>query len=95
MKSTPREAMINRTAQIMTRLERQALNDLKLNGRGSDAPMTELQIRAADIILKKRVPDLQRTTLTGDPEAPLDANLALGLDDKLLEQLAKRFDGKF
>lgn len=36
-----------------------------------EVEMTSTQIKAADIILRKLVPDLARTELAGDPDAPI------------------------
>lgn len=37
--------------------------------------MSNTQIKAADILLKKLIPDLGRTELVGDKDAPLNASL--------------------
>ena len=46
------------------RLYRHALGEIE---------MSVTQIKAADIILRKLVPDLARTVVAGDPDAPLEA----------------------
>jgi hypothetical protein len=51
-----------KATQIMNRLEK------CLNG---EVELTAQQIKAADIILKKIVPDLGRVEHTGDEEAPI------------------------
>ena len=53
-----------RASVIMNRLERNALGEL-------DPPMTNQQIKSADILLKKTVPDLQSITHRGDDENPV------------------------
>jgi hypothetical protein len=51
-----------RAAVILERLERQALGEL-------EPPMTKDQITAAQIVLKKVIPDLQAMTVSGDADA--------------------------
>lgn len=51
-----------RAAVILERLERQALGEL-------EPPMTKDQITAAQIVLKKVIPDLQAMTLSGNSSA--------------------------
>lgn len=51
-----------RAAVILERLERQALGEL-------EPPMTKDQLTAAQIVLKKVIPDLQAVTVSGDAEA--------------------------
>jgi hypothetical protein len=40
--------------------------------------MTATQVRAAEILLKKTIPDLSRTTVGGDPEAPIGISVNVG-----------------
>lgn len=54
-----------RAAVILERLERQALGEL-------EPPMTRDQLTAAQIVLKKVIPDLQAMTVSGDPDEPLN-----------------------
>ena len=51
-----------RAAVILERLERQALGEL-------EPPMTRDQLTAAQIVLKKVIPDLQAMTVSGDADA--------------------------
>ena len=51
-----------RAAVILERLERQALGEL-------EPPMTKEQLTAAQIVLKKVIPDLQAMTVSGDADA--------------------------
>jgi len=56
--------------------------------------MSATQIRAAEILLRKVVPDLSSTTVSGDPDNPLafvDAADAIGA---LLQRPALRDDGE-
>lgn len=53
-----------RAAVILERLERNALGEL-------DPPMTKDQIKSAETVLKKVIPDLSSVTLSGDSDSPL------------------------
>lgn len=66
MAATRRNAMLIeearekiRTTQLINRLQDHALGELELS---------QTQIRAVEILLKKRVPDLQAMTLQGDDD---------------------------
>ena len=50
------------TSQLINRLHNHALGKNK---------MITTQVRAAEVLLKKVLPDLQVTQLTGDPDKPL------------------------
>lgn len=63
---TPEWKNKNRASQIMSRLERHANGEIE---------MTKTQITAAQIFLKKVIPDLSTTTLQGDSEKPVVAEL--------------------
>jgi hypothetical protein len=55
-----------RAAVILERLERNALGEL-------EPPMDALQIRSAEITLKKVIPDLQAVQISGDEDgAPIN-----------------------
>jgi len=53
-----------RIGALMNRLNKHANGEL-------EKPMTATEIRAAEIILKKTVPDLSSVTLSGDPDKPV------------------------
>ena len=53
-----------RAAVILERLERNALGEL-------EQPMTRDQIKSAETVLKKCIPDLQSIQLSGDSENPI------------------------
>ena len=53
-----------RAATILERLERNALGEL-------EPPMTREQIKSAEVVIKKVIPDLQAITLSGDPDNPI------------------------
>jgi hypothetical protein len=62
-----------RAAVILERLERNALGELT-------PPMTKDQIKSAEVVLKKTIPDLQTITLQGDDDGGavnLNANLTV------------------
>jgi hypothetical protein len=52
------------TSQLVVRLQNQALGRLK-------HPMTRDQLRAAEILLRKSLPDLQQVQVTGEDGGPL------------------------
>lgn len=53
-----------RAAVILERLERNALGEL-------DPPMTRDQIKSAETVLKKVIPDLSAVTHSGDADNPV------------------------
>ncbi len=55
-----------RASQLVNRLEDHVLGEVE---------MTSTQVSAALGLLKKCVPDLQATELTGDPDAPVEMSL--------------------
>lgn len=52
-----------RAGVLLDRLSKHANGELDMTGS---------QIKAAEILLKKVVPDVARTEVAGDPEAPLE-----------------------
>lgn len=61
----------------------QLLNRVKRHANG-EIEMTKTQLEAARIFLKKVIPDLNSTTIKGDAEAPLKAEISVtfGGNDK-------------
>ena len=63
------------TTQLINRLQNHALgtevNDLKPS-----------QLRAIEILLKKSLPDLQSTEITGDSDAPVNLKVITGIPKK-------------
>lgn len=53
-----------RIGALMNRLHKHAIGEL-------EKPMSATEIRAAEVILKKTVPDLSSVTLSGDAEKPI------------------------
>ncbi len=53
-----------RAAVILERLERNALGEL-------DPPMSASQMKSAEIVLKKCIPDLAAIQISGDPQNPV------------------------
>lgn len=63
------------TSQLINRLQNHALSE----------EVTELkpsQLKAIEILLKKSLPDLQSTELTGDTDAPLNIKVITGIPKK-------------
>lgn len=52
------------TSMLLNRLANNALGKLK-------AEMTPSQVRSAEILLRKTIPDLSATTISGDPDRPI------------------------
>lgn len=67
-----------RISQIINRLNQ---------GFNGEIELTSEQIRIADMLLKKVVPDLARTTIDGDPNNPVAIMQmpSIKLDDKAVE----------
>lgn len=53
-----------RTSQLINRLENHALGE-------ADVKLEATQVRAIEVLLKKVLPDLQSTELSGDPDNPV------------------------
>lgn len=57
-----------KTSQLINRLNDHALGKVKMENSA---------VKAADILLRKTVPDLSAMTLSGDPDAPLVAEIRM------------------
>lgn len=57
----------------------QIINRLSDHVEGT-ADMKATQIKAAEILLKKVVPDMARTEVVGDEEHPLEIKVVTGID---------------
>lgn len=55
-----------RTSQLINRLEKHAFGEIEL---------TQTQVRAIEILIKKTLPDLASVELTGDKENPVALQL--------------------
>lgn len=53
---------------MLGRLDKHAMGEIE---------MTNSQVRAAEILLKKAVPDLSAVTVAGDPDNPLKADVRI------------------
>ena len=72
-----------RTSQLLNRLEMFALglpDPAARNGKPVD--MTPSQVEAAKTLLRKTLPDLSSTTLQGNPDQPLRAEVVYRWDGK-------------
>ena len=71
-----------KAALIINRLQAYALGEDEPDGMGGRRPciMDNGQIRAAEILLKKILPDLQSVQMTGDEASPLVIKVRLGGD---------------
>lgn len=58
------------TSQLINRLQEHALGDVEL---------TPTRIKAIEVLLKKTLPDLSATEITGDPESPLESRIEVVL----------------
>jgi hypothetical protein len=58
------------TSQLINRLQDHALGD---------AELSPTRIKAIEVLLKKTLPDLSATEISGDPEAPLETRLEVKL----------------
>ncbi len=71
------------TSMLLNRLQNHVAGKLKL---------TATQIKAAEILLRKSVPDLSSTTIGGDPDNPLAVIDAVDAVAALLQRPALRDD---
>lgn len=87
-----------RVSMIMNRLDAQALDELpETNAKGEDEKgkyidppkraMSPMALKAAELLLKKTVPDLTRTTNVGDPENPEQVNNNIKFDKETLKAI--------
>lgn len=63
------------TSQLINRLQNHAL------GTEVDE-LKQSQLRAIEILLKKSLPDLQSTEITGDSDAPMQLKIITGIPKK-------------
>lgn len=62
-----------RTTQLVKRLQCHALNEK--DDAGNDVKLDNSQIRAIEILIKKTIPDLSNTKLSGDEDNPLSMSI--------------------
>jgi hypothetical protein len=63
------------TSQLINRLQNHALSE-EIN------ELKPSQLKAIEILLKKSLPDLQSTEITGDSDAPVSLNVITGIKPK-------------
>lgn len=63
------------TSQLINRLQNHALSE-EVN------ELKPSQLRAIEILLKKSLPDLQSTEITGDSDAPVNLKVITGIPKK-------------
>ena len=63
------------TSQLINRLQNHALSE-EVN------ELKPSQLRAIEILLKKSLPDLQSTEITGDSDAPMQLKIITGIPKK-------------
>ena len=63
------------TSQLINRLQNHALSE-------EVDELKPSQLRAIEILLKKSVPDLQSTEITGDSDAPMQLKIITGIPKK-------------
>ena len=74
------------SGKIMKRIEECALGDIE---------MTSNQLKAADILLKKIIPDLARQELVGDKDAPIELRVTTETDQVIIDRyINKMLEGK-
>jgi len=66
------------TSQLINRLQNHALSE-------EVDELKPSQLRAIEILLKKSLPDLQSTEITGDSDAPMQLKIITGIPKKLDE----------
>lgn len=54
------------TSQLINRLQDHALGEVELS---------PTQIKAVEVLLRKTLPDLSATEISGDPDAPIELNV--------------------
>lgn len=64
-----------RTTQLINRLQNHALGEEVVDLKPS-------QLKAIEILLKKSLPDLQSTEITGDSDAPMQLKIITGIPKK-------------
>jgi hypothetical protein len=70
--------------EIRTKIQTsQLINVLQNHALGQDTTeMTATRMKAIELLLKKCLPDLSSTEITGDPESPLTVQIITGINDE-------------
>lgn len=68
--------------EIRTKIQTsQLVNVLQNHALGVDAgEITPTRMKAIELLLKKSLPDLSSTEITGDPDAPLEVKVVTGIE---------------
>ncbi len=87
-------ARINLKHDVATREKIQTSQLInRLNGHANgENEMSPTQVKAAEILLRKSLPDLSAVTLSGDADNPVDVRMSLARDE-VRKKLARLADG--
>lgn len=68
--------------EIRTKIQAsQLINVLQNHALGVEAnDLSPTRMKAIEILLKKSLPDLSSTEITGDPESPLEVKVVTGIE---------------
>ena len=68
--------------EIRTKIQTsQLVNVLQNHALGMDEiEITPTRMKATELLLKKSLPDLTSTEITGDPDAPLEVKVVTGIE---------------
>jgi hypothetical protein len=67
--------------EIRTKIQAsQLINVLQDHALGLSPDLPPSRIKAIELLLKKSVPDLSSTEITGDPDAPLEVRVVTGIE---------------
>jgi hypothetical protein len=68
--------------EIRTKIQTsQLINVLQNHALGADEiEITPTRMKAIELLLKKSLPDLTSTEITGDPDAPLEVKVVTGIE---------------
>ncbi|NDB60304.1 hypothetical protein EB001_17895 [bacterium] len=68
--------------EIRTKIQTsQLVNVLQNHALGlSENEITPTRMKAIELLLKKSLPDLSSTEITGDPDAPLEVKIVTGIE---------------
>lgn len=66
-----------KTSQLLNRL-----NDHVFSKNDKPVEISQTQMKAIEILLRKSLPDLSAVTVSGDPENPLEVNVSLTTADR-------------
>ena len=69
--------------EIRTKIQASQLINVLQNHALDDKNATEIsptRMKAIEILLKKSLPDLSSTEITGDPESPLEVKVVTGIE---------------